>query len=190
MRAPVGRHVLRVEAPGRVTYGAFIDVLEGERPAIVVEPAPVPELERVRALALAAQRGQLARVSEALAQATPPGEVLVLEIAHGSPRALLVACAADGCRRALRITSAQLPERLPDATLDAAAARARSGLAGAVDAPTCAREADAVVAPLVRLGTARGRRRRRDCHGAGLEQRRTAPPQRLRVVVDAGAVGR
>lgn len=191
LRAPVGRHLLRVEAPGRVTYGAFIDVLEGARPALVVEPAPVPELERVRALATAAQRGQLARVSQALAQESPPGEVLVLETAHGSPRALLVACAADGCRSALRITNARLPENLPDAALDAGAlARDRAWLAPSPSAPAVHDEASPwwhrwyVWAPLAALAAGA------TATALALSSGEAAPPQRLRVVVDPGAVGR
>jgi hypothetical protein len=189
LRAPVGRHVLRVEAPGRVTYGAFIDVLEGARAPILVEPAPSPELERARALASAARRGEYARVSDGLAQDGSLGDVLVLEIAEGSARALLVACAADGCRRALRIAGSRAPGELPEARLDAAElTRDRAWLA---PAPAAARAEDApwwhrwyVWAPLAAVAAGA------TATALALSSGQTTPPQRLRVVVDPGAVGR
>jgi tetratricopeptide (TPR) repeat protein len=188
VRAPVGRHLLRVEAPGRVTYGAFIDVLEGARPAIVVEPAASPELERVRALAQAAQRGQYARVAEALAHDVSLGGVLVLETAPGSARALLVACVADGCRRALRIASAAVPGALPDMRLDAGElVRDRAWLA---PSPVAARDEATpwwrrwyVLAPLVAVAAGA------TATALALSSGESTPPQRLRVVVDLGAVG-
>jgi len=187
LRAPVGRHLLRVEAPGRVTYGAFIDVLEGARPAIVVEPAPAPELERVRALAQAAQRGQYAGVSDALARDAALGEVLVLETASGSPRALLVVCAADGCRRALRIASPAVPGSPPDTRLDAGElARDRAWLA---PAPPVTRDQATpwwrrwyILAPLAAVAAGA------TATALALSSGESSPPQRLRIVVDRGAV--
>jgi hypothetical protein len=189
LRAPVGRHLLRIEAPGRVTYGAFIDVLEGARAPIVVDPAASPELERARALASAAQHGDYTRVSDGLERDASLGDVLVLETAEGSSRALLVACAQDGCRRALRIASSRAPEGLPDARLDAAQlTRDRAWLA---PSPAAARDEATpwwrrwyVWAPLAAVAAGA------TATALALSSGQTTPPQRLRVVVDPGAVGR
>ena len=186
VRAPVGRHVLRVEAPGRVSYGAFIDVLEGARPALVVEPVPSPELERARALARAARRGNYAQVAEGLAAPDAPSDVLVLETARTSQRALLVACDAHGCRRPLRIAGAALPSALPLPALDSdSLARDRSWL-GAAPAATDAASTPwwqrwYVWAPLAAAAAG--------ATALALASE-PAPAQHLRVVVEPGNLGR
>ncbi|MCC7539169.1 MAG: PEGA domain-containing protein [Deltaproteobacteria bacterium] len=56
-----GRHVLRVEAPAHETYGAWIDVTAGERPAWVPELTPVAELRGWRSATAALRAGRVAR---------------------------------------------------------------------------------------------------------------------------------
>ncbi|HMI93506.1 MAG TPA: PEGA domain-containing protein [Polyangiales bacterium] len=103
-RAVVGRHALRIEAPGHRTYGSFIDVLSGERPAFAVQLTPLPRLELARELARAVRDGQLGGVASALRAAGGVGRapeiaaVLIAETAGSSDRALLVRCDRTGCR--------------------------------------------------------------------------------------------
>jgi len=103
-RAVVGRHVLRIEAPGHRTYGSFIDVLAGERPALAVQLTPLPRLELARELTRAVRDGQLVRIAGELRAAGGRGTapeiaaVLIAETAGSVDRALLVRCDRAGCR--------------------------------------------------------------------------------------------
>ena len=90
VEAGVGRHLLRVEAPGRRPWGAVIDVLEGERNPISVALAPTARERRRRQLAAA---DTPAAAHAALAEAE---ELLWLE-AQADGRALAVRCDARGC---------------------------------------------------------------------------------------------
>jgi hypothetical protein len=118
-RAVVGRHVLRVEASGHDDYGAFIDGLPGERPALAVQLTPLPELERARALQQAVQGGTVTRVPAVLNAFCGPAParrgdgcsrvgrsdldaVAVVETADSGTRALIVRCDRSGCRAPIR----------------------------------------------------------------------------------------
>jgi hypothetical protein len=120
--ASVGRHVLRVETPGHRVYGALIDVLEGVRPPLLVQPSPEPELDQARELTDAAQRGDYpaaVRALRALQRAgVPLGPVLVLESSPTGHKALLVLCQPTGCEAALRMSGTELPAIAPGTTLD------------------------------------------------------------------------
>jgi hypothetical protein len=108
LHASVGRHLLRVEARGHRVYGAFIDVLEGERPAFFVQLSPEPALEGARTLVRAARRGDYDGVVRAerdlQRERAGLGPALVLEASSARQRALLVRCDAVSCREPLRIS--------------------------------------------------------------------------------------
>lgn len=100
VRAPVGRHVLRIEAPGYLAFGRVIDVIEGERPAVPVRLAPDPIVRAARVLEEAVGGADYAAVPGAIAGLAAAGadvaSVIVLEIGEGPrERALLVECAAQ-----------------------------------------------------------------------------------------------
>jgi hypothetical protein len=122
-RAVVGRHVLRVEAPGHQPYGSFIDVLAGERPALLVQLTPLPRLELARALSHAALAGDLARIAGALGDAAAHGAaaeiavVLLVETGARADRALVVRCDPSGCGQAARARE-HSPVRLSTRALD------------------------------------------------------------------------
>ncbi|MCA9581433.1 MAG: PEGA domain-containing protein [Myxococcales bacterium] len=62
LRMRVGRHVLVIGAPEHVSYGATIDVFEGERPSVHVALAPDSAFARASEVAVAQQRGDLVGV--------------------------------------------------------------------------------------------------------------------------------
>jgi hypothetical protein len=137
VRAPVGRHLLRVEARGHSAYGAFVDVLAGERAPLRVELAREPALDAARQLERAARTGDytaLVAAARALAEADAElSPVLVLERARHGDRALLVRCAASGCRAPLHLPFGELPgsRATAEALDDARLASARRWLAHA-----------------------------------------------------------
>ena len=188
MRAPVGRHVLRVQAPGYVTYGAFIDVLEGERPVLSVALAEEPVLMHARQLEEAARAGDYTGVTRALDALQDAGadlgRVLVLETAPETTRALLVACEAGGCRAAQRVDDGALSAAWPASALQRdRLARDRAWLAGR--APRVAEEAGPwwqrwyVWAPLVAVAAGA------TALALTIEPQ---PEQRLRVTIDSSDV--
>lgn len=103
-RVKVGRHVLRVEAPGHRPYGAFVDVLAGERRPLRVVLSPLPELEAARELTEAAAARRYLRVPALLARLAGLGvsEALLVE-SGASGRALLVRCDPTRCTGPARI---------------------------------------------------------------------------------------
>jgi PEGA domain len=107
LRLTVGRHVLRVEAPGHRGYGAFIDVLEGARPPLLLQLSPTPSLDAARALEAAVTRGDYEAVRTAMGALRNAGvsvePVLVIEGATSSAKLLLVRCDADACRGPHRV---------------------------------------------------------------------------------------
>jgi hypothetical protein len=103
-RAVVGRHLLRVEAPGHGSYGSFIDVLSGERPELLVQLTPLPRVARARALLGAVRTGDHPRIaaelraSHALGVTPALTAVLIVETDRDGRRALLVRCDRSACR--------------------------------------------------------------------------------------------
>ena len=98
--AAVGRHVLRVEAPGHRAYAQVIDVLEGERAPVVVSLAPSEARIAARRAEAAASAGDLDALAGVLAAASSlePPSVRVVWIGSGElNRALSVRCGARGC---------------------------------------------------------------------------------------------
>ncbi len=117
VRLAVGRHVVRVEAPGHRPFGQVVDVLEGERPPMVVRLAPDPAVLAAEALERAAQHADAPSIVAALAAIdraglTPP-RVLFVEAGDGPrDRARLRDCTASGCEAALGLERDALPQRL------------------------------------------------------------------------------
>jgi hypothetical protein len=99
IRAKLGRHALRVEAPGHRPYGAFIDVLAGgQRPEIAVVLSELPRVEAARAATDAASTRAYERLPALIAALSPLAvkDVLVVEAA-ASGRRLIVRCDAARC---------------------------------------------------------------------------------------------
>lgn len=120
VRLSVGRHIVRLEAPGYRPFGQSVDVLEGERPAMTVRLAPDPALVAADALATAGRRGDAPAVAEALAAIgragfTPPRVVLVEAGRGPRDRARLRDCRATGCEPAVGLDRDALPTRFADA---------------------------------------------------------------------------
>ena len=117
VRLAVGRHVVRVEAPGYRPFGQVVDVLEGERPPMIVRLAPDPALVAAEALERAAQHADATSIVAALAAIaraglTPP-RVLFVEAGDGPrDRARLRDCTASGCEAAVGLERDGLPQRL------------------------------------------------------------------------------
>lgn len=107
VRAPVGRHVLRIEAPGHLAWGEAFDLLEGQRPPVRVELSPTPAVERARALVEAARVGDFEAMTAALAALDEGGRAWRLWWVAAGPgprrRALWVACQAAGCSAPRRL---------------------------------------------------------------------------------------
>lgn len=140
-RAVIGRHVLRVEAPGHEAYGAFIDVLPGQRPALSVQLTSLPELELARALQQVVQSGMLTRVPAVLNAAARTGRsdldaVAVLETADSGERALIVRCDRAGCRAPIRALREQPIARGSGVLDDEQLIAARAWLSGPSSRPT------------------------------------------------------
>ncbi len=125
VRASCGEHVLRVEAPEHLAYGAVVVVEQGPRPAMQIALAPDPAFVHLAELERAAAGSDFAHLPaalDALAGFVPSRkQLVVIEAAAG--RALLVPCAAEGCtapERVLagRIVPALSAEPLRQAELD------------------------------------------------------------------------
>ena len=118
VRAPVGYHVLRIEAPGYLAWGRVMHVHEGRRPALQVALSPDPAREVVDRLLEAAERREFAAVcrhSRTLATLGDPlGAVWLVEIGAGSEaRALVTACSATGCAPTRRLRMDEVPFVVP-----------------------------------------------------------------------------
>jgi len=111
---------VRLEAPGYRPFGQIVDVLEGERPSMIVRLAPDPALVAAEALSAAARRADAPAIVEALAAIgragfTPP-RVLFVEAGHGPrDRARLRDCRATECEPARGLERDALPTRFADA---------------------------------------------------------------------------
>lgn len=116
VRAVVGRHVLRVEAAGHQPYGASIDILEGERPALDIALAPAPALDATNSALQLAAAGRYPLAAAPLSRLERAGEraptLYALEVSTDAQRALLVRCRPDGCRGPLRLSDANSEQSL------------------------------------------------------------------------------
>jgi hypothetical protein len=113
VRVVVGRHVVRVEADGYKSYGAAIDVLEGERPAFQVHLSEDPRREAVATLTAAGRSSEYAAIAarmHELAEVSGVTRTFVVEVSARGDRALIVRCEASACRVPMR---QKLHARLP-----------------------------------------------------------------------------
>jgi hypothetical protein len=134
VRAPAGRHVLRVSAPGHLAWGRTIDLIEGRRAPMRVHLGPT-EAERARRAWESADTFERARASR------PAGTELWWVEARGE-RALLVRCDDAGCAAPMRLRIGEWPELSPiERALD------RSALADARDWIAATPEPDVVPPP-------------------------------------------
>jgi len=110
--ARVGRHVLRVEAPGSLAYGTFLELMAGERPPIGIALPPDPAVERAQAVLAAAHSGHLQGIETALAAmperaaAGGPRQVWVVQLGRRAERMLLSRCQRGGCEPAMALEGA------------------------------------------------------------------------------------
>jgi hypothetical protein len=102
--APVGMHVLRVDAPGHRGWARAITVFEGDRPPVRVRLAPTELTMRVRRLREVARAGDARAVASILAEL--PGSaprVWLLWPGAERDRAVLVGCEAGRCGAVRRL---------------------------------------------------------------------------------------
>lgn len=104
----VGRHVLRIEAPGHRTWGRIIDLTEGRREPWAVALSPNEREARRRRL-VAAELSELPAVLE------PDGQLRWVHV--GERRALVTHCSADGCAEPRTMESDHALEPLAPAEL-------------------------------------------------------------------------
>lgn len=100
VEAGVGRHLIRVEAPGRRPWGAFVDVLEGERAPLAVALSPT-ERER-RRHRIAAAHGPTDAASELIA-----GEELFWVESQEDGRTIMLRCQPQGCAPVERLRAGE-----------------------------------------------------------------------------------
>ena len=142
LRARVGVHVLRVEAPGQLAYGGLIHVFAGRRPPIQVALAPDPARLAVDELTGHARAGQYAALPPLLARlealGSRAGRAWIFERPGYGERELLIECDSQGCRSPRRVLAGRVvgstrgtPSRLSAEAL----ARARRWLAQPVEPP-------------------------------------------------------
>lgn len=111
LRAPAGRHVLRVVAPGHRAWGRALDLFEGRRAPMRVHLSPTEE-ERARRAFEAASTFDDARATR------PPGVELFFVEARGD-RALILRCDDAGCAPPVRLAPGEdWPTRWPEAAPD------------------------------------------------------------------------
>lgn len=119
VRAPVGRHVLRIEAPGHRPYGTMLDVFEGAAVPLHVTLDEDPLLVTGRALVAAARAGDDAAVGlavRALAlQGVPVASVWRVRAAAAGERALVDLRSVDGRSRHWGVVIGGLPVRIAGA---------------------------------------------------------------------------
>ena len=107
VEVPAGTHVLRVEAPGYLPYGTVMNVLEGERPLVVVRLSPRPALEIALAIERSAEHTDLSAMSQSLAELEAreglAATVCVIEPSSVSDRALVHCCLPGTCLSPVRL---------------------------------------------------------------------------------------
>lgn len=95
-RAPVGRHLIRIEAPGFRPWGSAMDLREGEPAVLDVQLAPSAASTRRARIASAT------RLAEARALLEGNDELLWVELATATSRAIVTRCRVGGCSAAAR----------------------------------------------------------------------------------------
>jgi hypothetical protein len=101
IEAPVGRHVVRVEARGHRSYARFVDVFEGERTPWSVALAPTRRHTSLQRLDDATDAGDLRAVRDALGAIDEPARVVFLFASNA--RAFVVVCVDDRCEGPSRV---------------------------------------------------------------------------------------
>lgn len=102
VRASVGQHVLRIEAPGHRAWGRRIDVIAGRRLPIQVRLVPTP---RERALRRLATTPSLREAAELTARARV--RLWWIQVGDGPrQRALLYECGPSGCSAPVHLEGA------------------------------------------------------------------------------------
>ncbi|MCC6875549.1 MAG: PEGA domain-containing protein [Sandaracinaceae bacterium] len=123
VEAPIGQHVLRVEAPGRAPWARVIEVLEGPRAPVEVQLAPTARLRLAGAIEGDAAAGRLDAVTSGLrAWGAAAPRTVVLSAA--GERAIGVVC-APACDEARMLSNEEPVERFaaaPSAPVDRALA--------------------------------------------------------------------
>jgi hypothetical protein len=104
--APVGPHVLRVEAPGCRSWARIVEVFEGERAPVEIRLAPTAARTHAEGADRAARGGHAGRLEaqlRALRSLAPPA-VWMLWIGSGpADRAIAVRCTEGGCAAPRRL---------------------------------------------------------------------------------------
>jgi hypothetical protein len=117
VRAPVGTHVLRVEAPGRSPWGEVIYVHEGRRPPMIVELAPDELVIAARRLETAARLLDTTVVDGAM-RTLSVSSVWMVRVGRGDlDRGLIVRCVEAGCEAPRRLELDDVPFVLPTPTM-------------------------------------------------------------------------
>lgn len=102
VRAPVGRHVLRIEAPGHRAWGRVVDLTAGRRLPLFVR---LPVAPRERALRALASVGSLWEAAALTAEAQV--RLWWIEVGDGPrDRALLYECGPSGCSAPVHLEGA------------------------------------------------------------------------------------
>ncbi len=182
VEAPVGPHVLRVDAPAHRSWASLVTVFEGDRPAIEVALSPTPALAAARRASAQARDGELdALVGTLAALPDPPAVHRLQPGAGGLDRALLTTCRASGCRGPMELEG--------DALEGPLAASTAEGLRWLAERPTVAIDGPewweawyvwAAVAVVVAAGIGVG-------IGVGVAETQAEPPP-LRLIVDPGGL--
>jgi hypothetical protein len=128
VRAPVGTHLLRMEAPGRLSYGRVLEVQEGQRPSLRIRLAQDRVLSMVERVMADGAAARYDAALEALGPLETEGIAIAaigwLEIgSRGFARALLTVCRREGCTPTQRLVlGEQRPALRVSGELRAAAA--------------------------------------------------------------------
>lgn len=101
--APVGQHVLRVEAAGHRPYAARLEVFAGERAPVAIRLAADPRAQAAERAIDAARRGDLPAAVAELRAAGLRFELWAAMASTGGGRILLSRCEAAGCADSERL---------------------------------------------------------------------------------------
>ena len=114
VRAPVGRHVLRVTAEGHLPWGRAIEVLEGRRATIDVALSPDPIVREARSLSAAARVIDPEQIASSVSALRGLDAAWVIHVGEAPRyRALFVACTARGCAEPRRLEVDEVPIVIP-----------------------------------------------------------------------------